>query len=96
MQHFPSQTSSLPHSSTPQRDPKQDRQLSLGAVEELAHDLRQPLSVIEALAYYVELTSKDEKLTGQMQRIQAMVMQASSILERGTKATLLTRDSSSF
>lgn len=50
--------------------------------EELAHELRQPLGVIESLAYFLELTSADEQLSAHAQRIQAMVLQANSILQR--------------
>lgn len=50
-------------------------------MEELAHDLRQPLGVIESLAYFIELTSQDERLSTQAQRIQAMVLQAHLILD---------------
>ena len=50
--------------------------------DDLAHDLRQPLSVIEALAYYLEITSGDEKVCAHLQRIQAMVSEANCILER--------------
>ncbi len=51
-------------------------------MDELAHDLRQPLSVIETLAYYLEITSADQKVCAHLQKIQAMVSQAHSILER--------------
>ncbi len=49
---------------------------------ELVHELRQPLSVIESLAYYLELTSSDEKVCTHLERIQAMVLEANRILER--------------
>jgi signal transduction histidine kinase len=51
-------------------------------LEELTHELRQPLGVIESLAYYLEMTAEDEQLRAHLQRIQAMVLQASHILER--------------
>jgi nitrogen-specific signal transduction histidine kinase len=51
-------------------------------LQELAHELRQPLGVIESLAYFLELTSTDEQLSAHAQRIQAMVLQANSILQR--------------
>lgn len=51
-------------------------------LEELAHELRQPLGTIEALAYFLELTSEDEQMCGHLQRIQAMVLQANDILQR--------------
>ena len=46
------------------------------------HELRQPLGVIESIAYFLEITAEDEQLCGHMQRIQAMVLQANHILER--------------
>lgn len=49
---------------------------------DLAHDLRQPLSVIESLAYYLELMSTDEKTSGYLRKIQAMVFEANEILEQ--------------
>lgn len=52
------------------------------ALQEVSHELRQPLGVIESLAYYLELTSTDERTRGHLQRIQAMVLQANRVLER--------------
>ena len=53
-------------------------------MHELAHELRQPLGVIESLAYYLELISTDEKVCGHLQRIQAMVFEANRILEHAS------------
>jgi signal transduction histidine kinase len=50
-------------------------------VAELVHELRQPLSTIECLAYYLELTCNDDALCQQMQRIQRLIWQANRILE---------------
>lgn len=50
-------------------------------VAELVHELRQPLSVIECLAYYLEITSGDHAVCQQMQRIQRLVWEANRILE---------------
>jgi len=60
------------------------RQASLKALsfDEFVHELRQPLGVIESLAYYLELTSHDEKVNAHLQRIQLMVLQVNRILER--------------
>ncbi len=52
------------------------------ALYDLAHELRQPLGVIESLAYYLELISVDDGATAHLRRIQAMVAQANGILER--------------
>jgi signal transduction histidine kinase len=56
------------------------------ALHDLAHDLRQPLGVIESLAYYLELTSSDPRAAGHLRRIQAMVLQANRILDRSCAA----------
>ena len=56
------------------------------ALDDLAHEVRQPLSVIESLAYYLELTCTDEKTRAHLQRIQAMVLQASLILKRSCRS----------
>jgi len=52
--------------------------------EEIIHDLRQPLGVIDSLAYYLELTAADEKTCGHLEQIRAMVSQANGILERAS------------
>lgn len=52
------------------------------ALDELLHELRQPLSVIESLAYCLELTASEERVRAHLQRIQAMVGQVNGILER--------------
>lgn len=50
------------------------------------HELRQPLGVIESIAYFLEITAEDERLCSHLQRIQAMVLQANRILERHSGA----------
>jgi signal transduction histidine kinase len=52
--------------------------------EEIIHELRQPLGVIDSLAYYLELTSADENICTHLERIRAMVSQANGILERAS------------
>jgi len=52
--------------------------------EDIIHDLRQPLGIIDSLAYYLELTSADEKTCTHLGRIRAMVSQANGILERAS------------
>ena len=78
----PSQTQQ--EASLAERDFRSGRASDLrgASFDDLAHDLRQPLSVIETLAYYLEITSGDERVCAHLQRIQAMVSQANSILER--------------
>jgi hypothetical protein len=51
---------------------------------DLLHELRQPLGVIDSLAYYLELTCADEKNFTHLRHIRAMVSQANRILERAT------------
>jgi signal transduction histidine kinase len=51
-------------------------------LDEFVHEIRQPLGVIESLAYYLELTSQDERVSAHSQRIQQMVLQVHRILER--------------
>jgi signal transduction histidine kinase len=54
-----------------------------GAVRHLAHELRQPLSGIESIAYYLEmvLPELDEEARLQFGRLRRMVQQANWILE---------------
>ena len=53
-------------------------------VGELIHELRQPLSSIEAVAYYLEMTLPPEQveLRHYMRRVQQMVDHASATLEK--------------
>ena len=52
-------------------------------VRELIHDLRQPLSSIEAIAYYLEMTLPPEQIEARlyMRRLQQLVDQTSSVLQ---------------
>jgi nitrogen-specific signal transduction histidine kinase len=59
-------------------------------MEDLVHELRQPLSAIECIAYYLEITSPDEKVRAQVERIQAMISQANRILQ--AKSPSLSRE----
>ena len=56
--------------------------LQQSTLDELVHELRQPLSVIESLAYFLELTSEDDKACRHLQQIQAMVLQTNQILAK--------------
>ena len=51
---------------------------------DVIHDLRQPLSSIEAIAYYLEMTLPAEQGDARqyMRRLQELVDQADSILQR--------------
>lgn len=55
-------------------------------LEELIHDIRQPLGAIDSLAYFLELTSIDDQASTQLKRIRAMVVQANRILEQSARA----------
>jgi len=48
------------------------------------HELRQPLSSIEAIAYYLEMTLPAEQVQGRwhMTQLQRLVAEASAVLER--------------
>ena len=52
-------------------------------VRELIHDLRQPLSSIEAIAYYLEMTLPPEQIEARlyMRRLQQLVDQTGLVLE---------------
>src|SRR5579872_1115683 len=51
-------------------------------IQDLVHELRQPLSSIEAIAYYVEMTLPPELLQARqyMHRLQELVAQADTVL----------------
>jgi signal transduction histidine kinase len=51
-------------------------------LEDLIHELRQPLGVIDSLAYYLQLRDANEKSCIHLRRIREMVLQAGLILER--------------
>ncbi|MGD0295587.1 MAG: hypothetical protein ABSE86_00640 [Bryobacteraceae bacterium] len=52
------------------------------AVRDFIHDLRQPLSSIEAIAYYLEMTLPPEQMQARqyMRKLQQLVDEANSIL----------------
>lgn len=60
------------------------------AICNLAHDLRQPLSAIEAIAYYLEMTLPIEQLDARkhLLRLQELVETSSSILSHAVNASL--------
>ncbi len=60
--------------------------LSPFSLQNVFHELRQPLSVIESLAYYLELTSADDAACVHLRRIQAMVFEANRILTDASEA----------
>jgi signal transduction histidine kinase len=64
--------------------------------EEIIHELRQPLGVIDSLAYYLELTAADETICEHLEQIRAMVSQANRILERASSTRQETTIGSPF
>ncbi|SRR5579884_1895728 len=58
--------------------------VSPAALDDLIHELRQPLSAIDSLAYFLEMTSCDETVRAHLKRIQAMVSNAHCILDRSS------------
>jgi nitrogen-specific signal transduction histidine kinase len=54
------------------------------AIGDLIHELRQPLSSIEAIAYFLEMTLPADQFQAHhyMRRLQQLVDEAESILER--------------
>jgi signal transduction histidine kinase len=62
--------------------PPQTADSKAGMLEELVHELRQPLGAIETLSYFLEITTDDEQVCGHLQRIQSLVGQANRVLER--------------
>jgi light-regulated signal transduction histidine kinase (bacteriophytochrome) len=63
----------------PAPKPSSDEQL-----RDLIHDLRQPLSSIEAIAYYLEMTLPADQVQARehMTHLQNLVQQASAMLEQ--------------
>ena len=53
-------------------------------LDELAHELRQPLSTIESLAYYLEMTAADDQVCRCLEQIRLMVSRANCILEHAS------------
>jgi light-regulated signal transduction histidine kinase (bacteriophytochrome) len=73
----PSQVDSLAHGELRRRGDENDST----EMNELIHELRQPLDVIESLAFYLEITSSDQCVRERLQKIQAMVVRANQILQ---------------
>jgi hypothetical protein len=55
-------------------------------IEDFIHELRQPLGVIDSLAYYLELTATDARNSIHLECIRAMVAETNYILERASVA----------
>jgi hypothetical protein len=50
-------------------------------LDELIHEIRQPLGVIESLTYFIELTTTDEKIGPRLDHIQSMLAKVHHMLE---------------
>jgi len=59
-------------------------------VAELLHDLRQPLSAIEAIAYYLEMTvpARHVEAHAMLLKLQAIVQDAGVMIERAEERIL--------
>lgn len=64
------------------------RDINAPSLSEFVHELRQPLSAIDSLAYYLEMISTDENVRCHLQQIQAMVLKTHHILDRAVPADL--------
>ena len=55
------------------------------ALQKIAHQLRQPLSSIESIAFYLSMVvpHKDEKIQEQLRQIRRLVEQSNQILTEG-------------
>lgn len=62
---------------------------SASVLHAIAHELRQPLSTIESIAYYLALVlpREDEKIQEQISRLQKLVEQSNWILTSGLQLT---------
>ena len=54
-------------------------------LDELIHELRQPLGVIESLTYFIELTTTDEKIAPRLEHIQCMLAKVHHMLENASE-----------
>jgi hypothetical protein len=54
-------------------------------LDELVHELRQPLGAIESLAYFIELTTTDEKILPRLELIQSMLGKVHHMLENASE-----------
>ena len=62
-------------------------------VRDFIHDLRQPLSSIEAIAYYLEMTLPPEQLQARqyMRKLQQLVDEANSMLQHAAMDVRVSR-----
>ncbi len=57
-------------------------------LDELIHELRQPLGVIESLTYFIELTTTDESIAPRLEHIQSMLVKVHHMLENASERGL--------
>jgi hypothetical protein len=57
-------------------------------LNDLIHELRQPLSVIESLTYFIELTTTDEAIAPRLEHIQTMLTKMHHMLEDASERGL--------
>jgi hypothetical protein len=50
-------------------------------LDDLIHELRQPLGVIESLTHFIELTTTDECIAPRLEHIQSMLVKVHGMLE---------------
>jgi chemotaxis regulatin CheY-phosphate phosphatase CheZ len=58
--------------------------ITMTGMDDLVHELRQPLSAIEHIAFYLQLVSEDPVICMHSQRIQDLIGQANEILARAS------------
>ena len=58
--------------------------IPMSRMDNLVHELRQPLSAIEHLAFYLQLVSEDPVICMHSQRIQDLIAEANDILEKAS------------
>jgi signal transduction histidine kinase len=70
-----------------QREAAEGVTASMDVLGAVAHDLRQPLSNIETIAYYLSLVlpKHDPKIQEQLQRIRELVQETNEILSNGIR-----------
>jgi signal transduction histidine kinase len=55
------------------------------SLDDLIHELRQPLGVIDSLAYFIELTTTDDNIVPRLEHIKSMLVKVNHMLEDATE-----------
>jgi hypothetical protein len=74
------------HNSTDHTDSAFSTSFPCSSLDTLVHELRQPLSAIEHLAFYLQLISSDPTVCSHSERIQDLIARANQILEQAMTA----------